>query len=268
MSLDAQDWVWEHSQSKGVARTVLLAIADKATGKDCSAYAGSTFLMRRANASKSAIRAALDALRTSGELKVVVGRKGPQGETRYRLPKAVDHRRLTSETTHFGGGVESDPQGQIQEPPGGTGSQPRGGTGSKPRGGTESDPRNAVHAVEQKASRGDGDAAPGNIPDFARPLVDGLTANGVIVRWPFTSNEWLRLHAVIKRVGIAAMVEFARKVAARTPVESARYFAQGWNELPPIPAADTARPPLRTVPTQTSSADLTPEELRVKLRFG
>ncbi|MEU0941086.1 hypothetical protein [Embleya sp. NPDC005971] len=69
----------------------------------------------------------------------------------------------------------------------------------------------------------------------------------MIVRWPFTSNEWLKLHAVIKRVGIPAMVEFARKVAVRTPVESARYFMQGWAELPPLPAAGTERPPLRAV---------------------
>ncbi len=44
------------------------------------------------------------------------------------------------------------------------------------------------------------------------------------------------------------MVEHARKVAARVSVESARYFVQGWRELPPLPAADTERPALKAVP--------------------
>jgi len=253
LSLDVQDWVWEYSQSKGVARTVLLAIADKATGKDCSAYAGTKLLVKRANAARSSVQTAIDTLLKSKELKIVKGKLGPRGETWYSLPKAVGHRRNASDSPESEGGPISGPGPEFRAPedqaPGGPEIGP-GGPGEEPQGGTGIGPHNAVNAanaVEQKASRAGGDAARNEIPDFARPLVDGLTANDVIVRWPFTGGEWLIVHAVIKRSGIPAMVAHARKVATRTSVESARYFIQGWKELPPIPAADTDRPPLRAV---------------------
>ncbi|MET9012283.1 hypothetical protein ABZX74_15395 [Streptomyces olivaceoviridis] len=140
MSLDAQDWVWEHSASKNTPRLVLLAIADKASGSDVSAYAGTTFLMRRANASRTAVIKAVDTLLESGELEIVEGKKGPHGETRYRIPGAKGHRRK--------GGTESVP---VQNPdrsgkktPGGTDSVPGGSTFRTPRG-TESEPHNAVN---------------------------------------------------------------------------------------------------------------------------
>lgn len=78
------------------------------------------------------------------------------------------------------------------------------------------------------------------IPGAARPLVDGLTANGVIVRWPFKGNQWFPLLAMIAKSGVPAMVDHALKAAARTRVESANYFLKGWSELPPIPALGTA----------------------------
>lgn len=95
------------------------------------------------------------------------------------------------------------------------------------------------------------------IPDQARPLVDQLTAAGVIVRWPFTGNEWFPLLALISKTGVPAMVDHAVKVAARTSVESAKYFLNGWGELPPMPEPGTARPALRTV-----SAPATPQAAR------
>ncbi|HWT45863.1 MAG TPA: hypothetical protein VN085_07845, partial [Vicinamibacterales bacterium] len=88
MSLDAQDWVWNHSQSKGTARLVLLAIADRAYGTHCSAYAGTTMLVQRSNAARSSVVAAVDKLIQLGELAVIEGRVGPRGETFYTLPKA------------------------------------------------------------------------------------------------------------------------------------------------------------------------------------
>ena len=140
VSLDAQDWVWEHSASKNTARLVLLAVADKASGSDVSAYAGTTFLMRRSNASRTAVIKAVDALLDLGELEIVVGRTGPHGETRYRLPGAKGHTRK--------GGTESVP---VQNPyrskngtPRGTESAPEG-SGIRTGRGAESAPHNAVH---------------------------------------------------------------------------------------------------------------------------
>lgn len=78
------------------------------------------------------------------------------------------------------------------------------------------------------------------IPDAARPLVDGLTANGVVVRWPFKGNQWFPVLAMIAKSGVPAMVDHAIKAASRARVESANYFLKGWGELPPIPALGTA----------------------------
>lgn len=85
------DWVWEHSQSKGVARLVMLAIADKAYGRDCKAYAGLTALQQRANAGRSTVIGVVRELVASGELEIVEGESGRNGATVYRLPKALGH---------------------------------------------------------------------------------------------------------------------------------------------------------------------------------
>ncbi|MDX3314691.1 hypothetical protein P1S61_37690 [Streptomyces sp. ME08-AFT2] len=85
------------------------------------------------------------------------------------------------------------------------------------------------------------------IPEAARPLVDGLTAAGVIVRWPFKGNAWFPVLALITKSGVPAMVDHAIKAASRTSVESANYFLKGWGELPPLPAPGVERPPLRAV---------------------
>lgn len=76
------------------------------------------------------------------------------------------------------------------------------------------------------------------IPEAARPLVDALTTNGVIVRWPFKGNDWFPVLALIEKTGVPALVDHAIKAATRatTPVDSARYFMRGWSELPPLPA--------------------------------
>ena len=85
------------------------------------------------------------------------------------------------------------------------------------------------------------------IPEAARPLVDGITAAGIYVRWPFKGNAWFPVLGMIAKSGVPAMVDHARKAAARTDVESAKYFLQGWGELPPLPPPGTERPPLRAV---------------------
>jgi hypothetical protein len=85
------------------------------------------------------------------------------------------------------------------------------------------------------------------IPEAARPLVDQLTAAGVIVRWPFTGNAWFPVLALIEKTGVPALVEYAVRAAARTNVDSAKYFMRGWSELPPLPAPGAVRPPLRAV---------------------
>lgn len=85
------------------------------------------------------------------------------------------------------------------------------------------------------------------IPDSARPLVDGLTAAGVVVRWPFKGNQWFPVISLIEKTGVPALIDHAVRAAARTHVDSAKYFMRGWSELPPLPAPGAQRPPLRAV---------------------
>lgn len=85
------------------------------------------------------------------------------------------------------------------------------------------------------------------IPVDARPLVDGLTAAGVIVRWPFKGDGWFPVLSLIKKSGVPAMVDHAMKAASRTSIESANYFLKGWGELPPLPGPDVERPKLRAI---------------------
>lgn len=85
------------------------------------------------------------------------------------------------------------------------------------------------------------------IPEAARPLVDQLTAAGVNVRWPFKGDQWFPVLGLIEKSGVPALVDYAVRAAARTNVDSARYFMRGWGELPPVPTPGTERPPLRAV---------------------
>lgn len=150
MSLDAQDWVWNHSQSKGTARLVLLAIADKAYGKSCSAYAGTTMLVQRTNAARSSVVAAVDKLIQLGELAVVEGQQGPRGETVYTMPKAKRHRRSDREGGPDSGPVQNPDRSENRT---GTESGP-GGSENRTPGGPKSGPHNAVETQTPKEQPG------------------------------------------------------------------------------------------------------------------
>ncbi|MGJ5751553.1 hypothetical protein FB563_4104 [Streptomyces puniciscabiei] len=89
MSVDAREWGWEHSSSRGVARLVLLSIADRVPDEQCVAWASLTSLIERTNASRTAVRTALVALAESGELELLDHLEGPQRTTVYRLPRAA-----------------------------------------------------------------------------------------------------------------------------------------------------------------------------------
>lgn len=156
MSYDAREWVWDHSSSKGTARMVLALIADRCRDRRYIAYASVPTLMKRANASRTAVRDALAQLIASGELTQLVGRKGPRGETYYHLPIAASF--LAGSAAEGGrnpvpqgariptlDGPESDPADAFEGRPD-TGPGERiptpGGTGFQPFGGTDSDPQN------------------------------------------------------------------------------------------------------------------------------
>lgn len=243
MSLDAQDWVWEHSASKNTARLALLAIADKASGPDVSAYAGTTFLVRRTRASRTAVIKAIDTLLESGELEIVEGVKGPHGETRYRIPGAKGHTRK--------GGTESVPVRNLnrsgKKTPGGTESAPGGSTFRTGRG-TESAPHNAVNAEhtgttqerEQAVSKA---SRPSPERDPLPPIdVDGFELNDGMRAWALrTFGPGLDLD-----YETAQFVDHFRAQNVRRPNWPAEW--QKWIRRSAKFASERAnRPPLRAV---------------------
>ncbi|MGW2034759.1 helix-turn-helix domain-containing protein [Streptomyces sp. NPDC001811] len=157
MSYDAREWVWDHSHSKGTARMVLALIADRCRDRRCIAYASVPALMKRANASRTAVRDALAKLVADGELVQLVGRKGPRGETYYHLPAAArflaeraaegeQNPTLPGDQNATPGVPESDPvypfEGGPESGPSARNSTP-GEYGFRPVGGTDSGPQNS-----------------------------------------------------------------------------------------------------------------------------
>lgn len=128
MSYDAREWVWDRSHSKGTARMVLALIADRCRDRHCVAYASVPTLMKRANASRTAVRDALAKLIADGELGQFPDRKGPRGETYYCLPIAAlflaeqaregdQNPTLPGDQISTPWGPESDPANPFEEGP-------------------------------------------------------------------------------------------------------------------------------------------------------
>lgn len=256
MSYDAREWVWDHSRSKGTARMVLALIADRCRDRHCVAYASVPTLMKRANASRTAVRDALAKLITSGELVQLPARKGPRGETYYLLPVAA--RFLTDQpregdripapqgsriptlggsesdpAKHFEGGPESDPGERNPAP---------GGYGIRPDGGTDSDPQNRR---EPKVN--------GKSSSSSAPLISAT-------EWHIDGDAraWLQHHGHLDRLGehaLHAADEKWRTYRAAWAPRTAAAWAADWRawiarEHTPTPG----RPNLYALPGGTPTA--------------
>ncbi|WP_431999283.1 hypothetical protein [Streptomyces sioyaensis] len=81
------------------------------------------------------------------------------------------------------------------------------------------------------------------IPEFAQPLVDQMTAAGMVVGWRLTEVEWFAVHAHIKRSSIDALVEFARRRwNPADPPQTARYLTRIWSDMPSLPEGMPTQP--------------------------
>ncbi len=251
------DWVWTRSTAKGIARMVLLAIADKCPDDTCTAYAGTTMLVRRTNAARSSVVTAVDKLLDGDELRVVEGAKGPRGETVYHLPCAVGHVRAAPEETRFVG-PESGPVQNLHRsenrPPRGTETGPEG-YGNRIPTGPESGPQNAYerkHQAEQQPPRATRSAL---IPELG-PLDDALASAGVPVRWSLGLGEQRDVWRLVQAHGAKALV--ARATARTQPgaePKSARYWLRVWGDLDRAPAASPG-PATATAYTDNLAAGL------------
>ncbi len=85
-------WVWNHSQSKGAGRHVMLACANWITGPDCTVRASTAELVQFANAARSSVIKAVDDLVKGGELQLLEEARGTRAAL-YRIPGAVNYTR-------------------------------------------------------------------------------------------------------------------------------------------------------------------------------
>lgn len=87
------------------------------------------------------------------------------------------------------------------------------------------------------------------IPEASRPLVEKLTASGMVVGWDLPTSDWFLIEALIKRCGIDYLVQHAAAAwhSARERPRSGRYFLPGWRSLPDIPEGIPAAPSLPAV---------------------
>ncbi|WP_413800109.1 hypothetical protein [Streptomyces iranensis] len=278
MSLDAMEWVWEHARARGVARLVLLAVADRVTGPECTAYAGTSMLVRRTGAARSTVCTAIDRLVESGELEIIPDARGPRGETRYRLPHAVGYVRTLPASGGLGGPVTGGPEtGPVRNPDPRT-PDPRGpetgpeGTGNRTGGGPETGPPNQREHNHQEHSSADARATGRDrpardehadaIPADARPLVAALDGAGVTVTWRLASAEWAAVLAAVQRWGAEALARVAVERTAGRDIRSARYLLAIWrdsanftNETAPAAPATEPGGGGTVVPLRRSYAD-------------
>ncbi|MFD9569946.1 hypothetical protein ACFWBI_08890 [Streptomyces sp. NPDC059982] len=268
MTVDAQQWVWNHSTTRGNPRMVLLAIADKVQTADCTVRMGETELRSRLNTSRSVVQHAVDKALESGELVEVEPAIGSRAAT-YQLPFAVGYVRPAPGAR----GPESRPLRKSQGPgieapnseqgPGiEAGSENARGPESGPGGpgieaprGPESGPlyQTTPTRSESKQAQTPAAALAEPIPANARPLVDALTNAGVLVRWNLSTPEWFTVEALILRSGIPVLVAHAQQQASRREITYARYFLSGWRDCPPLPETPPGPRPLRAIqqPAQT-----------------
>ncbi|MEV6963212.1 helix-turn-helix domain-containing protein [Streptomyces sp. NPDC051207] len=264
MSHDAREWVWNNSHSKGTARLVLALIADRCIDRRCIAYASVPTLMKRANASRTAVRDALAKLIAGGELVPLPGRKGPRGEMYYHLPGAA---RFLAEQAAEGdqdltlpggqnpthGGPESDPadsfDGGPESDPPVRNATPRG-AGFRPSGGADSDPQNRR---EPKVN--------GSNSSSSAPLISATD-------WQIDDDAraWLQDHGHLARLGehaLHAADEKWRTYRATWDSRTAAAWAADWRswiarERTPTPG----RPNLYALPggPPTSTSGMTRSE--------
>lgn len=274
VTLDAMDWVWKHSQSKGNARLVLLACADRTRTSACEVKLSYSELMLALNAGRPAVRDAIKAAEKLGELELLEEGRGTRS-ARYRLPMAVDYvRSKPSSGSKFkplegaedpSSGSEIKPLGPEQDPSSGLKSEPQADASGLNfvASGSKFKPH---HQYQQDNQQQPGPTA-ADVSDpvqRAQPLIDAMTDAGLVVSWTMQAAEWLELAALVDRVDIPLLITRAQEaIRPGRTVQYATYFLRGtWRGLPstknrPGPARDSPRAP--ELPPHCKDLDCDPE---------
>jgi hypothetical protein len=239
VTLDAMDWVWKHSQSKGNARLVLLYIADQVRTAACEVRIGQREIASNAlnSASKGTAEAAVKKAVELGELEIAEPAKGRRSPL-YRLPEAVGYVRAASPSAPKSGAQDSGsaPESGAEE-----------GSGSAPKSGAQGevcapdfDPLRpeirGTSPIPNKASKPDSQPDAGTL---CHQLMAAMSEAGITVSWSMKSEDWIEIAHLIRKCGIPSMVSFARiaKARAKQPPMYATFFLRGgWRGLPPAPS--------------------------------
>ena len=104
MSIKVSSWVWEHSEQKGTALLVMLAIADHAHDDGAGAYPSVATLARKARTTPRNVKMLLRRLQDDGELEILFN-AGPNRVNVYRVKKFHPYAPE---------GEENSPEGEIQ----------------------------------------------------------------------------------------------------------------------------------------------------------
>jgi len=109
--------------------------------------------------------------------------------------------------------------------------------------------------MQQRASAREGISP---IPVGAIPLIDALTAEGLVVSWDLTPIQWAQVRAAVERSGIPALVEHSKRRhhAAPSPANSARAWLRDWSTLPALNAGAPLAPPRPSVIGAPSEAGI------------
>jgi hypothetical protein len=88
------------------------------------------------------------------------------------------------------------------------------------------------------------------IPDASQPLVDKLTAAGMVVGWDLAPADWFLIEALIKKCGDDYLVVTAAEMWAKAKKRPryGSYFIPGWRGLPEIPAGTPLGPTAESLP--------------------
>lgn len=278
MSDTAQAWVWQHSRTKGTARLVLLALARDAA-EDGTVRMGTAALMRLTNSAKGATLDGIARAVALGELDVREPAAGSRAAL-YRLPCPISYSPVCGPVSRPQtpvSGRETGPQtsvavGKPDHKPLAVGKPDhKAAVSGRETGPQQLDLTDAAGPVTRaqdmraqasfKAfnyrAESTGERASARrtavVPEFARPLVDRITASGVIVKWALAQHEWFALDHLIQRSGVDMLAAAAVKAAARSgDVSHARYFLSVWRDLPPAPA-DGTTPAANVIPLASRS---------------
>lgn len=267
MTLDAMDWVWTQSQSRGNTRLVLLYVADQVRTSECEVRLGHRQIRDAINASsKETVEKALKAAALLGELEIKEQGSGRRPAL-YRLPKAAGWvREAVRSAPENGARAEScAPETGAQDDEGRFRSAPKNGAQDSRSAPffSASAPKNGAppHTHKEQAGSDSQQTAEPSAFEICQPLINAMTQAGITVSWSMQPSDWTEIANIVRRAGIPAMVAFARdtKASSRQPIRYAKFFLRGgWQGLPPAQSTPTPQPGPAAVPPHCGHIDCDP----------